>query len=455
MSSITWNEGQLEAIESEGTTVLVSAAAGSGKTAVLVERIIRKITRKENPCNIEDFLIVTFTRSAAAQMREKIFSALSKEIAENPDNKHLRECRFKLPFANISTIDSFCIALVRDNFNAAGVNPDFVILDTARENILKRKALENVIEYFHTEYPEEFAYLNEMLNNKRNDRETQEAITMLYKESRAHTFPEDYLDSLMKLYEDDTPLPESEIGRHILSVTKSKIEKYIDKVESLKKLVAGESKAAVIKYENKLNNDGIILGRLLSAAEDGDWDRIKSITDNPEFDTKNTGPKDGKMPCVNSARKIYIADVKNHFGYFDYSVSDHEYSVSKIRPAVNTLISAAKKYDEMLFELKHEENSYSYDDILHLTADLLLEKKDGKAVRSEIAKELSSRYKEIFVDEYQDVNAAQDSIFEALSDNDSNRFLVGDVKQCIYAFRQSMPQIFMSLRDENQNIKKV
>ncbi|MBR4452391.1 MAG: helicase-exonuclease AddAB subunit AddA [Clostridia bacterium] len=455
MSSITWNEGQLEAIESEGTTVLVSAAAGSGKTAVLVERIIRKITRKENPCNIEDFLIVTFTRSAAAQMREKIFSALSKEIAENPDNKHLRECRFKLPFANISTIDSFCIALVRDNFNAAGVNPDFTILDSAKENILKKKALENAIEYFHTEHPDEFRYLNETLNNKKSDKATQEAIALLYKESRAHTFPGDYLDSLLTGYEDDTPLPDTEIGKHILSLTKKKIERYIDTVDKLKKIIDGESEEAKKKYSDKLVNDEIILRKILAAAESGDWDGIKSITDNPGFENNLTGPRSGTVPSVSAARKSYADAVKSHLIYFDSSVSDYEYSLSRIKPAVKTLISAVKKYDEMLFELKHEENSYSYDDILHLTADLLLEKKDGKAVRSEIAKELSSRYREIFVDEYQDVNAAQDSIFEALSDNDSNRFLVGDVKQCIYAFRNAMPQIFMSLRDENQNIKKV
>ncbi len=461
MSTVKWNKGQLEAIEASGSSVLVSAAAGSGKTAVLVERIIRRLTDEKNPCDIEDFLIVTFTRAAAAQMKDKISRALSLKIAEDPSNRHLKECKFKLPFANISTIDSFCISLVRDNFNAAGISPDFSILDDAKLNILRRNALDRLIEEFHNERSEEFRILNETLNNTRNDSEIQEAITLLHKESRAHTFPGDYLDSLLGMYSDDTPLGETEAGKLILAKTIKKLKRLLPRIDELRVMLEEDSTGVINKYGSKLDNDERILTRILTAAESGSWDAVKDEIDSAVFDSNNKGPTKGidkvLASFMTTARNSITAPVaKKRLDYFDYSEADFVNARERIKPVAKTLIEAVKRYGEILGEIKREENAYYYDDILHFAIGLLLKKdEEGNIVKTEIAKELSSRFKEIFVDEYQDVTAAQDSVFEALSDNDTNRFLVGDVKQCIYTFRQAMPEVFTYIRDEKPGIRKI
>ncbi len=459
LSEVKWNKGQLEAIESDGATTLVSAAAGSGKTAVLVERIIRKITRETDPCNIEDFLIVTFTRAAASQMKDKIYTALSEKIEKEPDNKHLKECKFKLPFANISTIDSFCIGLVRDNFNAVGISPDFSVIDNAKNNLLKRNALDKLIEEFHDEYPDEFRELNETVNNHKNDKATQNAIQLLYKESRAHTFPDDYLDSLIDYYESDESLSDSEIGKEIFSAVGKTLKRYLSIIKELKKAISEDDTGVKEKYEERLDNDEKIINNALIAVNNQNWDEIKSLTDNAVFDNNN-----GTKQSMDKSLNGYVKDVRNEYintftkkklGYFEFGSEDYKKSKEKLLPIIKTLIAAVKRYGEILSELKTEENSYYYDDIMHFTIGLLLKKENGKIVKTDTAVELSGRYKEIFVDEYQDVNAAQDSIFEALSDNDKNRFLVGDVKQCIYTFRQAMPEVFTGLRDETPDIKKV
>ena len=170
--SVKWNDNQLKAITGRNGTMLVSAAAGSGKTAVLVERVIRRLCDEENPCSIENLLIVTFTRAAAAQMKDKITAALRKKTAQEPQNKRLRKSLFMLPYANISTIDSFCINLVRDNYHALDISPDFQILDGTREEQLRSAAITAVVNDFHENRGEEFRYLNSLINSAPLDRIT-------------------------------------------------------------------------------------------------------------------------------------------------------------------------------------------------------------------------------------------------------------------------------------------
>ncbi len=447
MSSFSWNEQQLDAIESRGNTILVSAAAGSGKTAVLVERIIREITDEHNPADIEDFLIVTFTKAAASQMKDKIASALTKKIAEYPDNLHLRECRFKLPFANIGTIDSFAISLVRDNFNALGISPDFTILDTGRKALIEKNALSQIMEEFHINYGDAFEKLNSLLNTNETDSNTECIIKELYDKSMAQIFPEDWLNSLIKPY-DIINLKEDPAIKLLFARIKLKILDFYERIDfCLEKLKYDETDAD--KAAEKLEEARTPLSKLLSLLDSVNWDEIcKSVT-LPKYSSKKMKVDESLKEMITSIRKDVSEFIKRLMNnYFCYSQQDVDEVKTKIRPSAELLIKAVNRFKEILNGAKQRENAYYYDDILHFALKLLVSNEAGKPVRTSLAKELSENYKEIFVDEYQDVNAAQDMIFEALSKKDKNRFLVGDIKQSIYGFRNAMPEVFLSLRDD-------
>ena len=166
--AIQWNNNQKNAIDGRGGTMLVSAAAGSGKTAVLVERVIQRLLDKENPCSINELLIVTFTKAAASQMKDKISEALAKKASEEPDNKAIKKNRFLMPYANIGTIDSFCIELVRNHFQFLNISPDFTIADDNSEKLFENAAVMSVITRFHDEKPEEFVRLNTLINDNKD-----------------------------------------------------------------------------------------------------------------------------------------------------------------------------------------------------------------------------------------------------------------------------------------------
>lgn len=189
MMQLKWTTDQQKAIDARKGTLLVSAAAGSGKTAVLVERVIRRICDSENPCGVENLLIVTFTKAAAAQMKEKIHAAIGKQIALNPSDKRLRRQQLMLPCANICTIDSFCIGLVRENFHVLGIAPDFSLLDEGKLAVLRSQAVSAVADSLYKERSESFMKLTELISDTRDDGKLISAILKLYSLSRAYPFP--------------------------------------------------------------------------------------------------------------------------------------------------------------------------------------------------------------------------------------------------------------------------
>lgn len=448
-----WTSQQQQAIDGRDGTMLVSAAAGSGKTAVLVERVMQRLCRKENPCKIENLLIVTFTKAAAAQMKEKISAKLSEKIVENPDNKALRLSKMMLPYANICTIDSFCINLVRDNFHSLDISPDFSILDENSEiAVMSNKAMLQVINDFHRSRGDEFTFLNNLLNKGRDDNGVVDAITDLYRLAMANIFPEYWLDSLCDVFNDPLPPEESFWGKMIIKELKNIVNNaYENCLFCLKK--AEEDPQVIHCYGNSLNNDKLRLEELKALIETGGWDEIFEKGINLSFGVigKISGEYDPVIKeTVANTRKNYSEKKALVKSFSDLYVSEADYfeDMAVLAPAVRTLIDAVKEYKHTLDEMKKEANGYGFDDILHFTIDLLVENHDGQPVRTALAKELSENYEEILVDEYQDVNRAQDAVFYALSKDDTNRFMVGDVKQSIYGFRQAMPEIFTDLREE-------
>ena len=198
-----FTHAQKQAVESRNGTILVSAAAGSGKTTVLVERVIQRLADKENPCPADSLLIVTFTKAATAQMKEKIAAALEKRLDENPSDEHLLKQRMLLPFAKISTIDSFCGEIVRENFQALGISPDFKMLEENELAVMRGDAAASVLQKAYSQNDEGFKRLLEMFVSGSNDKALSGLILSIYKNSRAFPFPEKWLDSLVEPYSEN------------------------------------------------------------------------------------------------------------------------------------------------------------------------------------------------------------------------------------------------------------
>ncbi len=444
-----WTVDQQKAIEARKGTLLVSAAAGSGKTAVLVERVIQRICDAENPCGVENLLIVTFTNAAAAQMKEKIAAAISKKIALNPSDKRLRRQQLMLPCANICTIDSFCINLVRENFHTLGISPDFTLIDDGELDILKGKAVNAVIEELYQKSEPEFINLCNLISDNRDDGKLIEAIYTLHKLSQAYPFPEDWLASLRNDFADPLAPEKSKWGRIITSHIESYIVNSIDSAEHCLELLREET---VLKdrYSPAFESDKRMFFSLADSLKNDDWDSMIKKFSEVKFETSGRAPagyeSEIKDICK-SVREDYKDNLKKIIKLISVSADEHMADMEHLEPIVAKLIEAVIDFEKELTRLKLEANQANFSDTLHLALKLLFEKDGDDYRKTDLANELSANYAEILVDEYQDVNMAQDMIFNALSKNESNMFMVGDVKQSIYRFRQAMPEIFLSRRD--------
>ncbi len=449
MRLMKWTTDQQKAIDARKGTLLVSAAAGSGKTAVLVERVIRRICDSENPCGVENLLIVTFTKAAAAQMKEKIHAAIGKQIALNPSDKRLRRQQLMLPCANICTIDSFCIGLVRENFHVLGISPDFSLLDEGKLAVLRSQAVSSVADSLYKEQNENFMKLTELISDTRDDNKLISAILKLYSLSQAYPFPELWLKSLADEFNNPSEIEESPWGKTIINHAIQFVCSCIADAEHCISLLADEPELEA-KYRPVFEDDLVVLNNLLDKISNEKWDGITEAFSSLPFVKMANAPRGYESPakdiCKNTRynyRKQAVEFAEKHF----ISEEEHKKDIEYLAPVINELISAVIRFGEEFTKLKMQENGADFSDTLHLALKLLVEPVDGGYEKTPLALSLAENYAEILVDEYQDVNEAQDMIFSALSKDENNLFMVGDVKQSIYRFRQAMPEIFLARRD--------
>ncbi|MCQ2461937.1 MAG: helicase-exonuclease AddAB subunit AddA [Clostridia bacterium] len=447
----SWTPEQKAAIEARGGSILVSAAAGSGKTAVLVERVIRRITDENNPCDVDRLLIATFTRAAAAEMRERLGKVIADGLKKEPDNRILRRQQLLLPNAEISTIDSFCSALIREHFEGLDISPDFRTPDEAEKRVMRDTAMETVLAKLYAENDEDFITLSNLLYTGRSDSELSRVIEKLYDNSRAYPFPDRWLDSLT-----DGICADSVEGTYFGCVLLSYVS---DALKYCRRLNGVMYDAVMNENNEKLTSkllpcilsDREQLDRLVKAAENGEWDALHNGIHGFNFVTKGIVPKEFKDSYVDTATKQLRKSVKDTVTSLkeymcedtDEFLRDSEY----FRLPVMSLIRAVKLFDKEYTALKTERNALDFSDIEHMAIELLVTPTENGFEKAPLAEELSLSFDEILLDEYQDTNEAQDMLFRALSKNDENLFRVGDVKQCIYRFRQAMPEIFVRQRD--------
>ncbi|NLP49020.1 MAG: helicase-exonuclease AddAB subunit AddA [Clostridiales bacterium] len=448
---LLWTDDQLKAIEATKGSLLVSAAAGSGKTAVLVERVIRRITDSQSPCDIDSLLIVTFTKAAAAQMRERIGQALAALISKNPKDLNLQRQQVLLPFAKISTIDSFCNELVRENFHLTDMGPDFAILSQSEAAVLKAEASDSVIESLYSKDEEAAKNLLELLI-ERGGRENalKNAILKTYDEARAHPFDEDYYKDLLEPFLNVKTVDESPWGqairRHVLEIFSYCVKGAMSLLDEI-----SLDQDVYKSYAQAVKADLVLYTSLFKAAQTAAWDnlyqamraltfeRLKPCRSEDESLRERAKIKRNLLKkTASEAESLVCANSQEH-------LEDMEYLSPLALKYVETVKNFAEEYDR----LKSKNNYADFADVMHTAINLLLVKtQEGRVEKTALAEELSKKYEEILVDEYQDVNRAQDMIFSVLSRKESNLFFVGDVKQSIYGFRNAMPEIFLKRREK-------
>lgn len=445
---VKWTTDQQHAIECRKGSVLVSAAAGSGKTTVLVERVIRRLTDEDNPCSAEDLLIVTFTRAATAQMREKIGAAILKRLSEDPTDRHLRRQYMLLPFAKICTIDSFCNDLVRENFHALSISPDYSLLDNETAVIMKNDVCEAMLERAYEEDSDgSFSGLSDMMSSGSSDEDFAKLIIKMYDISTAYPFPDLWLDSLIEEYS------QPDINK---SCWGGIIKKYVcDMLDycvssSNEMMAAMESDSIVADAYGAAVQSDINMYAELREKVNRDWDEALEAFNTVKYMGLGRVPKGYESETKNAvmtARKKLKDLLKKVPNIMCVSSGEHSEDVRLMRGPVTKLIELVKQFGREYSAEKDKMNSADFSDILHRALNLLAVS-DGRGgyIKTDLARELSSHYVEILVDEYQDINEAQDMIFKAISADENNLFTVGDVKQSIYRFRQAMPEIFLRRR---------
>lgn len=439
-----WTEAQENAINAKGGTVLVSAAAGSGKTAVLVQRVINLITG-ENPVDVNRLLVVTFTNAAAAEMKSRISKSLQDIIRKDKSNANARRQLSLLPMTDICTIDSFCLKLVRENFFKLNISNDFRLLDESENDLIANEAVNSVLDDCYEKADPDFMRLAEAFTQPDNDKNLIDIIKKLLQYIFAQPFPFEWLDNALGRYDPNVSFDDS-VWKKVLA---DEISPLLDDCSYLnsKALEALPPDEEYDKYRAFFENEGKYPDCLKSLLV-GNWDDFMNGARSLSFDrfptVKKADPQIREyVKLLRNQYKKILTDPKSGVpSYITGDSADYAEDVKILYPMYKALIQVVKDTHLAIREIKSERSAYSFSDIEHFALELLFEKdEEGNPVKSEYAKSLEESYYEILVDEYQDTNEAQDRLFECLS-NGKNRFMVGDVKQSIYRFRLAMPWIF-------------
>lgn len=451
-----WTPQQLNAIYATDGSVLVSAAAGSGKTAVLVERVINLVTRSENPIDVDRLLIVTFTRAAAAEMRQRISLALNSLLENDPYNPNLLKQKQLLYTASISTIDSFCSEIVREYFHALGVSRDFRIADEGELDVLRKNALDNTFNTFYSSDSDDFIALLDAFSSKGGDVKLRETVLKIATFLSTQPFPENWLENMLSSYGENS-VAESIWGKIIIEYAKSTVHHAINLTQNSLKILENDAKLQN-SFSPKIEDDLVFLDKLLKKLYSNSWNDICSAAFSFSAGrlTPPKGYKDNPIKIAVANNRDEVKDaIKSVQLYFANSEKEVLSEMKELQGLVSTLFDLVRKYIKEFDAQKSKKNVLSFSDIELLTVKLLAEPLDDGYRKTSAADEISNRYDAVIVDEFQDVNDVQDLIFKCVSRQENNIFVVGDVKQSIYGFRQAKPQIFIDRKNSYEKFDAV
>lgn len=446
MAEVKWTDDQRNAIESSGGSLLVSAAAGSGKTAVLAQRVIRQITGP-HPVDADRLLVVTFSNAAAGEMRQRIARKLWELAEQNPGDRRLARQQLLLDSAQISTIHSFCIHLLRSHFHLLELPADFRIGDEHELEVLRSAVARAVISQRYENGSPAFLDMVELLASSRSDSKVEAAVKKLYGFVRNHPFYQEWLDKSMESYRGGQPLEQSPWYGIIMDYAKDAL-RYCKGVLLLAINDMTRENQIAAAYQKNFKEDLHTVERCLAAVETGGWDNCRSILGSVSFGTlgRLVGyPDEERKKRFQSARNevkdLVLKTLRDKVFYL--SSEDYSRDMELLCPIVAELFDTVLQFDRELSAAKLQRKLLDFGDLEHYTLRLLYDSKDGVHTPSRVAIELRERYHEIFIDEYQDTNGTQEMIFRAITNDRGNQFLVGDVKQSIYRFRQARPENFL------------
>lgn len=457
-----WTDMQKAAIEADGHNTLVAAAAGSGKTAVLVERIIRKITDKDKPVDIDRIVVVTFTKAAAAEMKQRIRNALDDMALKNPSNERLQMQLTLLNNAQITTIDSFCLGIVRNYFSDIDLDPGFRTADEGEVELLENDIMDDMLEEYYGRGDEAFFSLVDAYGTGRDDSRLIELILKIYRFARSYAWEDEWYDLCAEMYDINSleELNQNAAVSYIMNDIKSSLADYsriYDRLEDICREPDGPA-----AYLAAVQSDHSAINMLLSAENFSELSRLIALL---SFDTLGRG---GKKE-VSEAKKEYVKSARDDYKNYVNKVLKKRYIYEDIRQCaedighngqdINMLIKLARDFSERMRTEKRGRNIVDFNDMEHFALQILIKRENGISEYTPVADALSEFYEEVLVDEYQDSNMLQEVILSSItrgreSDSGGNMYMVGDVKQSIYKFRLACPELFIDKYDRYSEYSK-
>lgn len=442
--AVTWTSDQQRVIDSRNRNLLVSAAAGSGKTAVLVERIVKMVTGEIHPVDLDRLLVMTFTNAAAAEMRERIGRAITSKLQETPDNARLRLQAALVPHAQIQTIDSFCLSLIRTHYAGLDIDPSFRVGDEGELTLLKADVMAELLEDHYEAGQEEFERFVETYGSGKTDMGIEGVIEQVYQFSVSHPWPKKWLDQCRQEFgaEGVSHFQESTWMQFLLRDVRLQMEEFEEQLSGA--LAICQEPDGPEGYLPMIRQDMELVSWIGGA---GDFGELKRRLSEASFGRlaaiRKKDISKEKKEAVSSVRdRVKKAVLKCREQYASQSIEEIQEGLSGCAPAVLMLLELAEEYMDRYQQAKKDRNLVDFGDLEHYALQILYE--DGKP--SAAADELSQKYEEILVDEYQDSNYVQEALLEAVSRErfgTPNVFMVGDVKQSIYRFRQARPELFL------------
>ena len=447
---IKFTDAQATAITARGGSLLVSAAAGSGKTRVLVERVVGLITDPEHPADADSLLIMTFTNAAAAKLRADITTRLAQEVRAHPGDRNLRRQQLLLQRASIGTVDAFCLHFVQQHFAMLDVPPDF---ETAEEADLARIEQETLAATLETAYNDpDFRAFADLYDRGRTDNTAGDAILDLYHFTRALPHPAASLKAFAEMWQTDAPPQDTPWGQELLGIALARAQGAKTLMESGAAIAARDEKADAA-YTAVMQDDAARVENLCYRLAEKDWEGSLNALELALGGWRRAGAvkggKDGNQ-AASAASELRDRAKKQLESLRKDALlcTGEEFAADRRRaaPLVAALVRAAQTFADSCFAAKCAEKVLDYADYEHLTLDLLL---DEHNERTPLCRTVSSRYRAVLVDEYQDTNALQDAIYFALARPEAdNLFFVGDIKQSIYRFRLADPSIFVGKQQQ-------
>lgn len=441
---VKWTKEQKQAIEEKGENILVAAAAGSGKTAVLVERIIQKVIKED--VSIDKILVVTFTNAAASEMRQRILEAIYKKIEEDPSNVKLQRQITLLNQASICTIHAFCLDIIRNYFYEIDTSANFRVGDTTEIELLKQEVIEDLFEQKYEEEEENFIELVRLYTKYRDDIALKELVFQIYNFIQSMPFPEEWLEEKVEILhlKEEQDFAKTCWGKVIIQEVQENIREGITLLEHVKKTMKNYL-PEMEKFYITICRDIEVLEELGSVCTKGKWDEINQAFTNLQLDRWPTDKK-----CENSykaeakeTRDMVSKKIKENISkYFSQTNREIIHDCNHMYRILKNLENLVIEFSNQFAKAKKERNIVDFHDIEHFALKICVKKEKGEIFPTPVAQKLQEKYEEILIDEYQDSNEVQENILKSIS-RGNNIFMVGDVKQSIYQFRQAKPQLFL------------